>query len=373
MSISDNNTQILNDIQSLQNLEQEMFSNLEENPNLTTDQQEQIVQKINQISQMRLNLYKTLSSINGTYGNLLNNSNETLKEQTMTISIVEKELNESKKRLEAMEEEKNNKIRLIEINNYYSQQYSTHSKIFQILLWILIPLILIVWLRNKEFIPSWAFASLFFIVVFLGLWNLLPVLYSMWQRDNMNYQEYYWQFDIANAPEPSKNATANSKDPWLSTTPPPSSCSSNNNDGSSMCQGQQCCDSDSTYDPSKNVCVLNAQQYGNGNIMVKQNYDSIYNRFNRGISRGIYNTSSNLMQGISNVSNNLTSTLTGFRNYPESFENLTSSSGSPNANNPIIDALTRPERENRFKKPDVTLDWSPQPSAGQSFVQFNGF
>ena len=66
MSISDNNTQILNDIQSLQNLEQEMFSNLEENTSLTPDQQQQIIEKINQISQMRVNLYKTLGSLNQT-------------------------------------------------------------------------------------------------------------------------------------------------------------------------------------------------------------------------------------------------------------------------------------------------------------------
>jgi hypothetical protein len=39
------NEQILNDIQTLQTMEQQLFSNLENNPNLTTQQQQEIVQK----------------------------------------------------------------------------------------------------------------------------------------------------------------------------------------------------------------------------------------------------------------------------------------------------------------------------------------
>ena len=41
----DNNIQILNDIQSLQDIEQQLFNSLEENPNLSSDQQKQIIQK----------------------------------------------------------------------------------------------------------------------------------------------------------------------------------------------------------------------------------------------------------------------------------------------------------------------------------------
>ena len=57
--------------------------------------------------------------------------------------------------------------------------------------------------------------------------------------------------------------------------------------------------------------------------------------------------------------------------FPESFQNLTNETCS----NPVIDALARPELENRYKKPDATINWSPQPttSSGQHFVQFNGF
>ena len=148
-NIQENNEQILNDIQSLQIMEQQMFSSLETNPNLTPQQQQKIIEKMNQLSTMRINLYKTLSGVNNFFQNALTSSVGTLKEQTAAISIVEDELNKSKKRLELLEIEKNNKIRLVEINNYYGQKYAEHSSLMKIIIYILIPVIIFSVLKNK--------------------------------------------------------------------------------------------------------------------------------------------------------------------------------------------------------------------------------
>ena len=87
-NVQENNEQILNDIQSLQQMEQQLFSNLEYNPNLSTQQQQQIIEKMNQLSNMRLSLYQTLSGINNYFENALNTSIGSLKEQVVAISIV---------------------------------------------------------------------------------------------------------------------------------------------------------------------------------------------------------------------------------------------------------------------------------------------
>jgi hypothetical protein len=80
---SQDNGQILNDIQSLQDIEQQLFSSLEDNnQNLSKDQQKQIIQKINDISNMRVNLYKNLSAINSSFQTNLTNSQGTLSDQT---------------------------------------------------------------------------------------------------------------------------------------------------------------------------------------------------------------------------------------------------------------------------------------------------
>ena len=92
-NVEENTTQILNDIQSLQTIERELFSSLEENTGLTSQQQDQIIEKINNISKMRVNLYETLNGVNSFFQNSLANSKGTLTEQTVAIDIVEKELN----------------------------------------------------------------------------------------------------------------------------------------------------------------------------------------------------------------------------------------------------------------------------------------
>jgi hypothetical protein len=118
-NIQQNNEQILNDIQSLQQMEQQLFNNLETDPNLSFEQQQKIVEKINQISTMRINLYQTLSGVNNYFENALNTSVGSLKQQVVAIGIVESELNKAKEYLRLLEEEKNNKIRLVEINSCF--------------------------------------------------------------------------------------------------------------------------------------------------------------------------------------------------------------------------------------------------------------
>ena len=63
MSKGDND-QILNDIQKLQNIEKELFSSLE-NPQLQSAEIQKIISKINDISQMRVNLNPTYLTLEG--------------------------------------------------------------------------------------------------------------------------------------------------------------------------------------------------------------------------------------------------------------------------------------------------------------------
>ena len=140
-NIPGNNQEILNDIQSLQGIEQNLFNSLE-NPNLTSEEQESTINKINRISEMRINLYKTLTGVNSFFQQALTSSRGTLTEQTAAIGVIEDELNQAKKRLRELEQEKNNKIRLVEINNYYSQQYEEYSNLMKLVIFILIPIIL---------------------------------------------------------------------------------------------------------------------------------------------------------------------------------------------------------------------------------------
>uniref|UniRef100_A0A6C0AQB7 Uncharacterized protein n=1 Tax=viral metagenome TaxID=1070528 RepID=A0A6C0AQB7_9ZZZZ len=234
-----NNEEILNNIQSLQQIEQQFFTSLETNPNLSRQQQEEILDKINRITAMRLSLYNTLSGINNFFQSALQNSVGTLKQQVTAIAIVENELNQSKKRLELLETEKVNKIRLVQINNYYGDKYAEHSELMKIVIFTLIPVIIITFLHNKSILSDKIYYILMIIVSIIGAIYFWYKFMSLIMRDNMVYDEYDWPFDLSRAP----SASASSGDPWLT----------NSNRG--ICVGEFCCSEGQVYDTTLNQCV----------------------------------------------------------------------------------------------------------------------
>jgi len=246
-SIQINNTtneEILKDIKSLQNIEQDLFKTLETNPFITSEEQKQILKKINSISQMRLNLYQTLGDVNSLYKNTLVNSRETLRQETFAIAIIEKQLNEAKKKLQRLESEKNNKIRLVQINDYYGEKYNEHGILMKYIIFMLIPIIIISVLFNRGFLPKFVFFFLLILITVIGSIFIVYRLVSIWSRDNMNYQEYLWSFNIKNAPTVIKKNGGNN-DPWLSAS----------GLGIGMCVGSNCCTTGMTYDDNLDKCI----------------------------------------------------------------------------------------------------------------------
>lgn len=241
--VSQNNEQIINDIQTLQQMEQKLFNSLEINTNLTSDQQSQIVEKINQLSNMRINLYQTVSGMNDFFQNSLSSTMGTLQQQSAAVGIVENELNQSKKRLEFLEAEKNNKIRLVQINDYYGDKYAEHSQLMKIIIFILVPVIIITLLKNKGILPSAVYYILLIIISLIGGVFFWYKMFSIIKRDNMNYQTYNWAFDPNNIPTTTTDTTSSS-DPWGSIGI------------SGTCIGEACCAEGQTYDAELNQCVI---------------------------------------------------------------------------------------------------------------------
>jgi hypothetical protein len=248
-NVQENNEAVLNNIQSLQQIEQGLFNSLETNSNLSTQEQQEIINKINKLSTMRINLYRTLNGVNIFFRDALQSSIGTLKEQTSAISIVEDELNRSKNRLKLLEEEKNNKIRLVEINNYYGDRYAEHSSLMKVIIFTLVPVIIITLLHNKSILPDFIYYILLVIISVIGAVFFWKSFSSIIMRDNMNYDTYDWAFDPKSAPT---GSTTSTEDPWESKI----------NYGT--CIGEYCCSEGQVYDISLNQCILGNNSMING-------------------------------------------------------------------------------------------------------------
>jgi hypothetical protein len=240
-NLNDRFQSILTDISGLQTVETQLYDSLDDNK-LSYDQKQQVINKINEISQMRLNMYASMKQMYSFYQQDAAASQTTLGQEITALDIIENELNEAKKRMNLIEDQKSNKLRLVEINTYYGKRYNAHSKLMKIVIIMCIPLIILAILANKGILPSKLHIVLSGLIIVIGVILIGSQLLDLSNRDNMNWDEYNWPFNRESVPTDTGSGTAT--DPWK--TP------------SITCVGEECCINNGlVYDSSLNICVLN--------------------------------------------------------------------------------------------------------------------
>ena len=338
-NLQERNAQIISDINTLQSTERDLFNSLEQSLSqnkLSKTQKEELIQKINEISQMRSNMYQTIGGVNSFYKTNLNSSSDTLEQQTAAINIVEKELNAAKGRLKKIEEYKLNKLRLVEINTYYGERYAAYSDLMKIIIYMFVPILILAILTNRGILPLSIFSIVVILIGFFGTIKLYYTIRSIMMRDNMQYQEYDWNFDPDKAPKAPANASV--KDPWALSG------------GGNICIGQQCCDLNYTYDSAQNKCL---PSISSGSTLQQQNTSgSNYNArdiLGAGLGLPSISSGSTLQQQNTSGSNynagdilgaGLRNGLSGFFGTTESF---------------VSDVFTKYARAAENKKPDYTI------------------
>jgi hypothetical protein len=246
--LEDQSTEIIADIQNLQSIETDLFKTLETglvNKTLTPAQQTSIVDQINKVSSMRASLFKTLNNTQQYYRGTVSSVGNIIGHQINAIDVVEVQLNESKKRLKIIEEEKNNKLRLVEINTYYGEKYANHTSIMKTIVFFCIPVIILAVLANANILPHSVYVFLFIIVVVIAVVIIWRQVLDAYSRDNMMYDEYVWGKEPPEKPEVNLDMSAG-VDPWKGI--------------GLTCVAQECCDTGFTYVPSPtNKCVANSK------------------------------------------------------------------------------------------------------------------
>jgi hypothetical protein len=249
-NLQERNDQLLNNIKSLQTTEMKLYDSLE-NQQLTFDQKQQIIDQINKISQMRINMYTILKDSYSNYQENVSTSRNTLNDQMVSIDIIENELNDSKRRLNYIQAEKYNKLRLVGINTYYGKQYNAHKEIMKTVVFVCIPVLILTILANKGILPGQLNFLLSGIIIIIGSIIIGYQIIDLFNRDNMNFDEYDWYFNKkdASASSTSTDTSGSSSDPWA-TIP-------------STCIGAECCNDNNTYDSTQNKCIPTAEYDAN--------------------------------------------------------------------------------------------------------------
>lgn len=246
-------------IQNLQTIENQLLQNLEMDlaqGNLTESEVNTTIDQINSISSMRMNLFDSLGSYNQFYQTNLKMANDTLYQQTQVLDILETKLNDNKKKILALAENKNNNIRLAEINSYYSEKYKAQARFMKIVILLILPVLISAILVKRNLIPYKVFKYISVIVGVISFFFLVNQLYFFSTRNNMVYQETNVRFNTNNvSTTPFGDSSGNDvsgNDPWFISF---NNTSSSSSSSSNVCTGSSCCSPGMSYNTGLNQCV----------------------------------------------------------------------------------------------------------------------
>jgi hypothetical protein len=205
----DKNTELSNYIDKISKVEQQLIEQIGNAKDPT--EQSQLSNNLVLIQDTRTNLINALSSINAYYSQNLLGSSQTLEQQTNAVAIMDKEMEQAKKRLAYINEQKENKLRVVEINQYYSASYAEWTHLVKILIITIVAFAIVINITTYfPILPSELYSLLMFIITVISLYYIFMTIASIYSRDNMVYDEYNWNFNTNSAPKMGTGAFTNS-------------------------------------------------------------------------------------------------------------------------------------------------------------------
>ena len=197
---SNGDESLLEQISHLQDLENKKYDELNillaSNP--TPDniaQQKILINDITQLSTMRSDLFNTLlvQAQNNLKVNTVMNSN--LQDKHTIVTLKENDLKARRDAMAAVNQKNENALKMVDINVYYKKQYEARVKIMKYIVVLCFLVIFFVVLMNLGWLPQEMVTVLVVIIIFGGAMYIGSLVYDMYQRSNINYDEYSWGFD----------------------------------------------------------------------------------------------------------------------------------------------------------------------------------
>lgn len=245
---------------------------------LTTEtSQRELIDKINELSGARIDLF---NSLNNMYDNSMRtsvNSRNDLVHQITALKLVEGELHNAKSHIDNLKTDRTNKLRMAELNMYQSDRYDAYVKFLKLILLVAIPSGLIFLLLKINFFtspesdsgPRLILKDLLIVVMcgilIYGTYRIIMSGYDLSVRNNMNFNSYDFDFNADGGPtlleydeEQNKKIKMEfNKDFGMASSGIKSDMSMLKNAG---CIGAECCSTGTVYSKSNHSCIPKSKQ-----------------------------------------------------------------------------------------------------------------
>ena len=232
----------LNSIRDLQRLETQLYKKLEQTtatPN-TLNEQRQLIRRIDNITKVRKSLLNTLTDRYSDIQNNVISSRSDLVQQTAMVGVIQDEMRKANNHLSELEIDKNNKLRMVELNTYARERYQSYMEMMRIFAIATFLVLIVVILGKKKIIPNPDFLIIIAgIIIAVALIMIIIRYLDIMKRDNLYFHKYNHPFD----PDAIKHPTndENKKNMALSL--------------SGNCLNEGCCNPGQKYNASIKKCV----------------------------------------------------------------------------------------------------------------------
>jgi hypothetical protein len=227
---------IQKDIQNLQTIRNSLYTNLYSNASLTTDQKQKIQSQIKGIEDAYVDLQNTYVRLSGIVNYVLDSAQSAILTQQTATEIINSELGNSQRKLNDLQNDNQQKVRKIQINDYFAQKYQEHTSIMVIIISVLV--IFIILTIIKQYGLFFGNDSVYYFLVFVigvyALYSILSKMYYLYILNNMVYGQYDYQYPGLSIGMDVQGTISN---PWNGPEIPTLGCI-----------GQECCTGTDVYD-----------------------------------------------------------------------------------------------------------------------------
>ena len=183
-------------IKDLQELEKYMFNNLQSlnksDPN-AIEETEVIKARINELKNMRMTLFRQLKNMYIDTQKMTSDNRSNLADQITMTKVVENELNNAKKQLELLKQDKLNKKRLVELGEYEYDRYTSHRNLLKVIAYGGLAILFFTILLGQPWFPSILGFGAITIIAVIIIITIAGRVFANWYRDNLYWDKFRWK------------------------------------------------------------------------------------------------------------------------------------------------------------------------------------
>jgi len=154
------------------------------------DKQKRIMNQINQLTQMRMNMFKQIQTQFSGDQSDLTGAQKGVASQLALVKVAESQLADMKAQIRKLEEMKNDKLRMVEIGNYEAQRYDAYKTIMFYIFLIAVVMVIVNKTSQLGILPDFLSTGVMSVVLVVGVIVIGRKLLDVGSRSPLNFDKY---------------------------------------------------------------------------------------------------------------------------------------------------------------------------------------